>query len=235
MTRDLFISEMVPSSVCMNPTGFIADELTPEQFHNRYTVFFEHIFEIGKANLEGVGGYGEFNHENQAEYTTCKEFLLDTFSEDHEGYWYQWKEMLETTVLTQDFFERYHKKMEEYIEYCEGRRYLVNNNTFFVNMVTDGEDNVGFADWSRAGVADFLLDFVIMDLNKPYLQIPELLNQYCKERKIEIPDFKERYLCMSYYKGIDTLRWHASIDDVESCQSIMQYIEELEDRIRKIQ
>lgn len=48
MTRDLFIRKMIPSSICMNPTGCIADELTPEQFHDKCTIFFEHIFEIGK-------------------------------------------------------------------------------------------------------------------------------------------------------------------------------------------
>lgn len=86
----------------------------------------------------------------------------------------------------------------------------MNNNTFFVNMITDGRTTVGFLDWSRSGICDFLLDFAIMDLNKPYLHVPELLFEYCKKRNITIPDFQERYLCMAYYKGIDVLRWHAS-------------------------
>lgn len=40
-------------------------------------------------------------------------------------------------------------------------------------MITDGKEMVGFPDWSRSGICDFLLDFAIMDLNKPYLKIPE--------------------------------------------------------------
>lgn len=48
-------------------------------------------------------------------------------------------------------------------------------------MITDGKTTVGFPDWSRSGICDFLLDFVIMDLNKPYLNIPELLFEYCKK------------------------------------------------------
>ena len=127
--------------------------------------------------------------------------------------------------------EKYSKEMNDRIDYCEGKRYLVNNNTFFEIMITDGKTTVGFPDWSRSGICDFLLDFAIMDLNKPYLNIPELLFEYCKKRNIVIPDFKERYLCMAYYKGIDTLRWHASIDDTESCKSIMKSISQLKDRI----
>lgn len=101
-------------------------------------------------------------------------------------------------------------------------------------MITDGKTQVGFPDWSRSGICDFLLDFAIMDLNKPYLNIPELLFDYCGKRNIVIPDFKERFLCMAYYKGIDVLRWHASIDDEESCMSIMKSINELKDRIYAI-
>lgn len=36
---------------------------------------------------------------------------------------------------------------------------------------------------------------------------------------------------MAYFKGIDTLRWHASIDDVNSCRSIMASLSSLEERI----
>ncbi len=231
MTRDLFIKEISSENICMNPVGFIANELTPKHFQKMHVVFFNSIFEISNTNIEGLFGYGEFNEENKAEYATCRDFIFETFSTEKEGYWYHWKEMFDTTVLKQDFFERFYARMAEKIKYCEGKRYLVNNNTFFVNMITNGKDTVGFSDWSRAGITDFLLDFAIMDLNKPYLHIPELLFEYCKERRIELPDFKERFLCMAYYKGIDSLRWHASIDDVESCHSIMKSLEELEDRI----
>lgn len=235
MTRDLFIKEIIPNTVCMNPTGFIADELTVKQFEDMYPIFFDSIMDISKADISGIDGYGEFNDENKTEYTTCRDFLIDTFSVEKEGYWYHWKEMFETTVLKQDFFEKYYAKMQERIPYCEGKRYLVNNNTFFENMVTDGSNSVGFCDWSRAGITDYLLDIAILDLNKPYLYIPERFYEYCKAKGYEIPNFKERFLCMAYYKGIDTLRWHASIDDIESCNSMMKSLEELEDRIRKIE
>ena len=120
--------------------------------------------------------------------------------------------------------------MLEYSSYCEGQRYLVNNNTFFVNMVVM-ENKVGFPDWSRAAITDFLLDFAIMDLNKPYLKIPEKLYAYAKGKGMEIPYFKERFLCMAYYKGVSTLMWHASIDDEESCTTIIASIKELEERM----
>lgn len=231
MGKDHIIQSMLSAKVSMTPKGFVADQLSPKQFADCHELFFDNIFEISSSDISGVEGYGEFNEDCQTNYGTCREFLIDTFAEDKEGYWYNWTEMFETTVLEREFFEKYFKEMEDRIHYCEGKRYLVNNNTFFVNMITDGKTTVGFPDWSRSGICDFLLDFAIMDLNKPYLKIPELLVEYCKQRDIVIPDFQERYLCMAYYKGIDVLRWHASIDDTESCMSIMKSVSELKDRL----
>ncbi|WP_150272813.1 hypothetical protein [Paenibacillus tepidiphilus] len=231
MGKDHRIKAMLSDKVNMTPDGFVADELSAEQFAACYELFFDNVLEIASSEIADVEGYGEFDENCMPPYATCREYLIGTFADDQEGYWYNWREMFDTTVLDREFFEQYFKEMTDRIHYCEGLRYLVYNNTFFVNMITDGKTAVGFPDWSRAGIADFLLDFVCMDLNKPYLRIPELLFGYCKKRGIVIPDFQERFLCMAYYKGIDTLRWHASIDDNCSCESIMQSIRELKDRL----
>ncbi|MFF2912714.1 hypothetical protein [Paenibacillus sp. NPDC057934] len=234
MSKDHIIKLMLSEKVSMTPTGFIADQLSPEQFAEHYELFFDKIFEISSSDISGIEGYGEFDEDCRTAYGTCRDYLIDNFADDREGYWLNWREMFETTVLEREFFETYFKEMEKRIPYCEGQRYLVNNNTFFENTITDGKTTVGFPDWSRSGICDFLLDFAIMDLNKPYLRIPELLAEYSKKRGIVIPDYKERYLCMAYYKGIDVLRWHASIDDTESCWWIVKSISELTDRMDSI-
>lgn len=231
MGKDKWIRSILSDKVNMTPNGFIADQLNPGQFADCHEMFFDKILEIHSSDITGVEGYGQFNEACQTEYRSCEAFLIGTFAEDREGYWYNWQEMFDTTVLERGFFERYLQEMKDRIPYCEGRRYLVNNNTFFENMITDGKTMVGIPDWSRSGICDYLIDFAIMDLNKPHLRIPELLFAYCNKRGIDIPDFKERFLCMAYFKGIDTLRWHASNDDVESCTSIVKSISGLQDRI----
>ncbi|AZN38973.1 phosphotransferase family protein [Paenibacillus albus] len=234
MSRDNFLRSILSEKVNMTPDGFVADQLTPQQFWNCHELFFDKIQEIHSSDISGIDGYGNFNEECQTEYATYKEFLIGNFADDKEGYWYNWREMFNTTLLKQDFFDQYYKEIEDRIPYCEGQRYLINNFTFFVNMITDGKTTVGFPDWTFAGIGDFLTDIAIMDLNKPYLRIPELFVQYCEKRGIAVPDFKERFLCVAYLKGIDSLRWHASIDDEESCMSIIKSISELKDRIHAL-
>lgn len=231
MKREAFMKQLIPQDVNVNPIGRSADELSPEEFKAIADTFFDHIMKIGKADISQITGYGEFNTDNELSFETCKDFILGTFVEQEEGYWYHWKSMFDTSMLTKELYETYLEKTLHYVTYCENQRFLVNNNTFFANMITDQKAQVGFPDWSRAGITDFLLDFVIMDLNKPYLNIPTLLRQYFEANQIQVPNFRERYLCMAYYKGLDVFRWHASIDDEESCQSIITYLEELEKRV----
>ncbi|MFC5528175.1 hypothetical protein [Cohnella yongneupensis] len=231
MSRDIILRSILSDKVDMTPNGFVADQLTPEQFWDCHELFFDKVLEIHASDISGIEGYGNFNEECKTEHATYREHLIDNFAEHKEGYWYNWREMFDTTLLKREFFEHYYKEMEDRIPYCEGHRYLINEFTFFVNMITDGKTTVGFPDWTFAGIGDFLTDIAIMDLNKPYLRIPELFVQYCEKRGIVIPDFKERYLCTAYCKGLDGLRWHASIDDEESCTSIMKSMTELKDRI----
>ncbi|MBP3577415.1 MAG: hypothetical protein J6K15_04820 [Lachnospiraceae bacterium] len=234
MTRDVFIKEVLSTAVDMTPVGRIADELSPEEFSAVAEQLFADILKISKADVSGTKGYGEFDEENGLEHETLQMFLENEFSPEQEGYWKNWTQMFDTTMLSKGFFDKYYAKMMQYAPFCEGKRFLVNNNTFFCNMIVKEDGSVGFPDWSRSGVCDFFLDFAIMDLNKPYLMIPEKLYVYFKKIGMEVENFHERFLCMAYYKGIATLMWHASIDDEESCITIMKSISELEDRIWSI-
>ena len=234
MNRDIFIRNLTKDRIDMSPKGRNANELSVEEFEKNYENFFDMIFEIAGTDISSLTGYGEFDENNIAPYKTVEEFIIDTFNEEKEGYWHNWRQMFETSYLKKDYFEKIYAKALEYAPYCEGQRYLANNNTFFCNMVVDENGKTYCADWGRAGIMDYMMDFAILDLNKPYLLVPEKLYEYAKKRNIEIPDFRERFLCMAYFKGIATLRWHASIDDLESCESITRSINELETRIFRI-
>ncbi|MCR5768987.1 MAG: aminoglycoside phosphotransferase family protein [Lachnospiraceae bacterium] len=234
MNRDIFIKNITKDRIEMSPKGRNANELSVEEFEKSYENFFDMIFEIASTDISGLTGYGEFDENNTAPYATFREFVLETFDEEQEGYWHSWTQMFGTTFLKKDYFEKIYAKVLQYADFCEGQRYLVNNNTFFRNMLVDDAGKTYCADWGRAGIMDFLMDFAILDLNKPYLLVPEKLYEYAGKKNIEIKNFKERFLCMAYFKGIHTLMWHASIDDLESCESITVSLNALEERMNKL-
>ena len=233
MNRDIFIRNLTNEKIEMSPKGRNANELTATEFEKCYESFFDMIFEIAGTDISSETGYGEFDENNKAPYQSVEEFIRETFNEKREGYWQNWTEMFETSFLKKEYFDEIYSKAMEYSSYCEGQRFLVNNNTFFCNMLVDDSGKTYCADWGRAGIMDYMMDFAVLDLNKPYLLVPEKLYEYAKKKRIEIKNFRERFLCMAYFKGIDTLRWHASIDDLESCESIVKSINALEDRMSK--
>ena len=234
MNRDIFIRNLTNEKIEMSPKGRKASEVSPEEFEKCYESFFDMIFEIAATDISSVTGYGEFDEDNKAPYVSFEEFIRETFNENQEGYWHNWTKMFETTFLKKDYFDKIYSKALQYAPFCEGQRFLANNNTFFVNMIVDDSGRTYCADWGRAGIMDYMMDFAIMDLNKPYLLVPEKLYAYAKKKNIEIKNLKERFLCMAYFKGIHTLMWHASIDDLESCESITRSINELEERMNKL-
>ena len=235
MNRDIFIRNLTKEKIEMSPKGRNANELTPEEFDKIHENFFDMIFEIANADISSEQGYGEFDENNKAPYGSIEEFIIDEVrNEKTEGYWKNWTQMFGTTFLEKDYYFDIVSKALKYAPFCKGRRYLVNNNTFFCNMIVDDAGKTYCADWGRAGIMDFMMDFAILDLNKPYLVVPEKLYEYAAKRNIDIPDFRERFLCMAYFKGIATLRWHASIDDLESCRSIVKSMGELEGRMSKL-
>ncbi len=235
MNRDIFIRNLTGDRLEMSPKGRNANELTPEEFENTYENFFDMIFGTAATDISSLSGYGEFDGNNEAPYKTLKDFIRDEIiNEKTEGYWKNWTQMFGTTFLEKDYYYDIAEKALKYSPFCEGHRFLVNNNTFFCNMIVDDAGKVHCADWGRAGIMDFMMDFAILDLNKPYLLVPEKLREYAKKKNLDIPDFRERFLCMAYFKGIGTLRWHASIDDLESCRSIVKSINALEERMSKL-
>ncbi len=233
MNRDELLRECLPETISLNPIGENAGEIWIEEFETLYPKFFDSVLEIQKADISGLSGFGELDENNKPQYATFKEFLVDDFADDRDDYWKNWRELFNTSMMTKEFFEKYYNKMLEYSGYCENQRFLTNNNLFFGNMVVM-EKGVGFLDWDRAAITDWLIDFACMDLHRPYFNIPEKLVPYLKEKGIEAENFKERFLCMAYYKGLDALRWHASIDDEVSCKTIIESISELEDRINRL-
>ena len=234
MNRDIFIKNLAGDRIEVSPRGRCADELSVEEFEKGYGNFFDMIFGIASADVSSTAGYGEFDENNKAPFATFEEFVRGTFNEDQEGYWHNWTQMFETTFLKKEYFDRIYAKIMRYAPFCEGQRFLANNNTFFVNMIVDDAGKTYCADWGRAGIMDFLMDFAIMDLNKPYLLVPEKLHAYAAGRNMEIRNFKERFLCMAYFKGLHTLMWHASIDDLKSCESITVSINALEERMNRL-
>lgn len=232
VSRDVFIRSLIGGEDFTLPGGQLINNRSNEQLEALLPHIFDAIFRTASADISSLEGFGELDENHRLPCRSMEEFIREAFRDDLDDYWYHWRDMFKTTSLSEEFFEEIFSRALKYTPFCEKQRYLTNGNTYFGNIVAEG-DKIAFSDWSRAGVMDFMIDFVCMDLHKPWLRVPERLWEYAAERNIPLPDFHQRFLCMAYFRGIGSLLWHTSIDDAESCRSITLYLNELEDRIRK--
>ncbi|MCQ2770800.1 MAG: hypothetical protein MJ236_03260 [Clostridia bacterium] len=230
MKNTLIVQNLSNGIIPTNPQGESVNDISLADFDKSFEQYVNLVFEMSKIDVSTTIGYGEFWGNENAPYGSFKEFLIETFNPNNEGYWKNWHKLFETSFIKREYFEKIFNLALKYSDYCEGNRYLVNNSTFFCNMTSDG-NRIYCTDWSRIGIMDYFMDFAIMDLHKPFFFVPEKLYEYTKNKGINIPNFKERFLCMAYFKGIDTLRWHASINDIISCESITRSINDLDRRM----
>ena len=135
MNRDKLLRQWLPESISLNPIGSSAGEIWIEEFNEIYLKFFDSIMEIQKADISSLAGFGELTENNQPQYASFHEFITETFADNREDYWKNWKELFDTSMMTKAFFETYYEKMLYYSRYCKDQRCFVNNNLFFGIMV----------------------------------------------------------------------------------------------------
>lgn len=55
MSKDDFLRSMLSDKVNMTPNGFVADQLSPEQFKDCHELIFDSLFEIHTSDISGIG------------------------------------------------------------------------------------------------------------------------------------------------------------------------------------
>lgn len=207
--------------------GFTVRTLSPEEFNVVLPSFLAAVTKIHTVNIAASEGYGEINLSGNGTYRSWSDYLKNNFSNDRDGFWNNWHQLYETSVLEKHVFDEFYTKMMELCIYCEPHRYLIHGDCHFYNILTEGSKITGIIDWENIKYGDFLYDIASLDLHKPYLKMPKLFKDYYNSNNMKIPDFKERFLCAAYCRGIDCLRFHAKIDDTESYYSIKKYLYEI--------
>lgn len=156
MIKNETLKKILPSSILLNPIGKNGNEIWIEDFEQLYHLFFKSVLEIQKADISEFSGFGEFSEDGIPEFSTFKDFLVKSFDDSNDDYWKNWKELFNTSMMKKEFFEKYFNKMIELSSFCENQRFLVNNNLFFGNTVIMN-DKVGFLDWNRVAITDWIL------------------------------------------------------------------------------
>jgi hygromycin-B 4-O-kinase len=204
--------------------GIDVVNLSSDEFEAILPSFLETTAKIHRADISRTEGYGNIDSSGNGLYKNLEEFLEKSFSQEIEGFWYNWHKLYNSTVLEKHVFHEFYDRMMELSKYSKPYRHLLHGDYHFANILTDGKYVTGVIDWDGIKYGDFLYDIATLDLEKSHLRIPHRIKNYYKDRNIDIPHFKNRFLFASYFRGIDCLRFHAAIKDEESYYSIKKYL-----------
>ena len=207
--------------------GITLNELNEEQVYNVLPHLVDKISNIHFADISESSGYGWINENGNGTYESLTEYVIDFFDKEQKGFWKDWYELFEDSSLNYNSFNSLYKEMVSLLKYCEDKRYIVHGDFHFGNIITDISKVTGVIDWGNVMYGDFIFDIGTIHMQFPKYNIDKLFREYYKNKKINISNYEERFICNSLIKGLDALRFSGKMGWKNSCISIERYLFDL--------
>ncbi|MBP3962888.1 phosphotransferase family protein [Paenibacillus lignilyticus] len=179
---------------------------------------------LNHVELGATIGYGWIKPTGDGTYNTWKDYLVDVFTEDQTGnFWENWYDLFQTTCLEKEVFDECYSRLMTYSVYNEPHRHFIHGDVHQWNILSDGKRITGIIDGNCA-YGDFLVDLAILDRHMAGLEVVEAYQAYQEQAGILIPDFNERLLGAYYFKGMDGLRFYAKMGWNDAYQSTRDFL-----------
>lgn len=185
------------------------------------------ITHIHQININESVGYGWLDDDFNGCFSSLKLFIESHFNNEQKGFWKDWYHLFQEGILNWDQFHFFYKRMINLEPYCKGIRHIVHGDFHLSNIIYHKNEISGFIDWGNVLYGDFLLDIATIHMQLPQLGILNQAINYYQNNNIKIDYFKERFTCMSLFKGLDMLRFSAKQGNISSCKSIINSLEQL--------
>ncbi|ERJ12168.1 aminoglycoside phosphotransferase family protein [Haloplasma contractile] len=181
---------------------------------------------IHQTDLTPSCGYGWIKDGNGC-FSSFRELIETHFKQEQNGFWNDWYTLFEDSFLDYDSFMTLYKEMVRLSPYSDGQRFLTHGDFHFSNIFSDGKMITGIIDWGNVMYGDFILDIAMLHMLYPSLNFKEAFKNYYNTHQIKVENYDKRFICMSLFKGLDTLRFAAKTGDRPFYKSLLNYLQEL--------
>ncbi|WBW99778.1 aminoglycoside phosphotransferase family protein [Oceanirhabdus sp. W0125-5] len=213
-------------SISEQAVGCTINTLDNSQFSTVIPSLIEAITKMHSVNLGDVKGYGWIDSSGNGLYESWYEYLVTFFKKEQNGFWNGWYDLFENSFLEYDVFQEIYEKMLQLSKYCESERYLIHGDCHFGNIISNTNLVTGIIDWGNVMYGDFIFDIatIHMQFQSPKFNMKMLFQEYYESKGISVPNFRERFLCATYCKGLDSLRFFAKLGRKKSYDSVKDYL-----------
>ncbi|MCM1988222.1 phosphotransferase family protein [Oceanirhabdus seepicola] len=213
-------------SISEQAIGKTINTLSANELYVIMPNLIESITKMHSVDLGNYKGYGWINPSGNGLYDSWYEYLVAFFKKDQDGFWKDWYDLFENSFLEYDVFQELYEKMLQLSQYCESERYLIHGDCHFGNIISDTNKVTGIIDWGNVMYGDYIFDIATlhMQFQSPKYNLLKMFEEYYEAKGINVPNFRERFLCATYCKGLDSLRFFTKLGRKKSYDSVKDYL-----------
>ncbi|MDF2722722.1 MAG: hypothetical protein K0Q59_2397 [Paenibacillus sp.] len=169
------------------------------------------VTKMHQADVGATAGYGWLRDSGNGMYDSWEKFVVAFYDEKQTGtFWENWTDLFRSTCLEKDVFEECYSRLMDFLPYNAPHRYFVHGDCHPWNLLSDGTKITGVID-PNSMYGDFLIDISVLAQSLPETGIVDRFLSYYERTGVDIPDFKERLIGATYFKGLDGLRFYAKM------------------------
>ncbi len=215
------ISEKLPGK----GLGFLSEE----EYRRTIPSIVETLYAIQQTGVKKWSGYGLLDDQGTGMFPSWNSFIANVIEEERmEGFYGKWHILFHTTFLERDYFEKVYEEMLKLLKKCPEERYLVHGGYGYNNLLAHEGRVTAVLGWADAMYGDFVYDIAYLHQWPPFeIDYSELLYRYFTDKRVTIPNFRERLLCYQLYIGLDGLRFFAKTNNPEAYQATCRKLENL--------
>ncbi|SEO06509.1 phosphotransferase family protein [Paenibacillus sp. OV219] len=197
------ILERVPGSMLI--------DCTDEQKKAQLPELIRILAQMNEVQVDKTRGYGWIKPDGNGASPTWMAHIESFFAEDQTGnFWEGWYDLFKTTFLEKSVFDECYARLLHYAPFNEPHRHFVHGDFQPWNIMSSGDRITGVID-GNCVYGDYLLDLETLSGTLGELDVVAAYQQHVQEKGFEIPNFEERMLGASYFKGLDAMRFYTKM------------------------
>ncbi|AZN41165.1 phosphotransferase family protein [Paenibacillus albus] len=207
-------------SILERVPGAMLIDCTDEQKKAQLPELIRILAQMNEVPVDTTHGYGWIKPDGNGTSPAWMAHIESFYAEDQTGsFWEGWYDLFETTFLEKDIFDECYARLLHYVPFNEPHRHFVHGDFHPWNVMSSGERITGIIDGNYV-YGDYLLDLETLVGTLGELDVVAAYQQHVQEKGIVIPNFEERMLGASYFKGLDAMRFYAKMGWEDAYQGL---------------
>jgi hygromycin-B 4-O-kinase len=209
--------------------GLMLEDMNTLQMRSLLPSIFETLDALRTADISQTQGYGEWNADEIAPFTTWYELLVGVQNENPAMKFHNWKQALADSPTGDKPFQEAFKVLKEIARDIPCARSLVHNDLLHFNVLANGDHITAVFDWANSLYGDFLYDLAQFVFWADYLPATatidwkqEALSHY-QTIGLSIPKFEERLTACMLNMGLGAQSYLTHIKSWEMLDTVAKH------------